>query len=117
MTFRLPANQRATLKHPPFGYNDAIANVAYGVSISNLNVTLSLTNTVPANRTDNILVGQGTSATLNASDYTLSNYSWTVGGDAFASYDVAPDSSKAHVIPLVPGTRRARIGFGRRTNW
>jgi len=60
--------------------------------------------TVKADHTEHILIGQGCNASLTAGPCTLQNYTWTIGGDTFKSYE-------AHGYPEGGNDGFARVTF------
>lgn len=80
--------------------NSAILGIGMTASVSD--VVLSLGGVVSEPAQANILVGQGCAASLSAGPATLSNYQWSVPGDKFASFDMAPDQTWGHATEVSP---------------
>lgn len=72
------------------------ANVDVAYSATALPVTIDLTGTtLDSSGNADVLTGQQVTATLNGipSNFTVNDYTWSVGGDAFKTYDeTAPNS-------------------------
>lgn len=53
---------------------------------------------------DNILIGQGCTASMSAGPAALSNFQWTVPGQTFQNFVIAPDQSSAQANPIPSST-------------